>query len=266
MAKTNFSGTGWASGQKTHQESRRLWSGFGSLLVASAMTLGGCATNYDDWRGDEAQSTQGLQDYAADSALSDQLSRADRIRLSTAFVGAMGQDGDAPVTWQGASGKGAIRPGEHLLANVLANPQEVLPTRADISVTYPLATEQGDQVLLKNSNVRLGPSTDFPVTETLSAGTGVEGLGLVQGEPWMLIAYEDRVRGYVYNKLMQVAPGANRLQLAGGPVRTPHLCREFDQSLTVNGQKDRWQGMACDFGNGWELAGETGPTILGEAF
>ncbi|MEM1192324.1 MAG: SH3 domain-containing protein [Pseudomonadota bacterium] len=245
---------------------RRLRARFLGALIVGAMTLGGCATSYDDWRGDNGERAAGQSDYAADSALSEQLSRADRGQLSTAFLRAMGQSETTPVIWQGSSSNGTIEPGEYLLANVLPNPQEVLLTRPDIAITYPLTTEQGDQVLLKNSNVRLGPSTDFSVTETLSAGTGVEGLGLVEGEPWMLIAYEDKVRGYVYAKLMQAAPGEDRLQLAGGPVRTPHLCREFEQRMTVNGQRDRWQGMACDFGKGWELAGQSGPTILGEAF
>ena len=238
--------------------------GIGAGLAFLMLTA--CASSYDDWTQSAPQKSGANKNFAIDSALAGQISKADQTALDRAFIDAMAQSGTSIVPWQGERSSGGIKPGDFLLANVLPDPNELLPTRKDISTEFMLETEQGDHVLTKNSNIRLGPSTDYSIVETLSAGTGVEGLGLVQGETWMLIAYEDRVRGYVYQPLLEKAPGAALFELAGGPVRQPHICREFEQSIDVSGQKDRWQGMACDFGEGWELAGRGGPTVLGDSF
>jgi len=253
------------SASKSHKTCGAIMARAGLICVLGVLVTA-CASSYEDWEIAGQNQINPSVDFAADSRLAANLARSDRAALQTAFLSAMGQPGTETVRWSGDVSEGAIKPGDFLLGNVLPDPDELLPTRSDIVFNYKLETEQGDLVLLKNSNIRVGPSTEFAIAETLSAGTGVEGLGRVQGETWMLIAHQDRVRGYVFEPLLRKAPGAGLLELAGSPVKQPHLCREFEQSLDVRGQKDRWSGLACDFGDGWELAGRSGPAILGEAF
>lgn len=234
-------------------------------FVIGVLAISACASGPGEWRQtDDAARRSASISFAADSSLAGQLNRQDREALSVAFIDAMSNPEEGkPFAWTGGNAKGQVSAGEFLMANVLPDPQEVLGMRGGISVSYMLETEQGEHVLLKNSNVRLGPSTERTIAETLPSGTGVEGIGLVQNEPWMMIAINNQVRGYVHKSLLEKAPGADRLELAGGPLRKPYLCREFTQNLAVGSQKDRWQGMACDFGEGWELAAQGGPTLLG---
>jgi len=235
-------------------------------LVASLMVLSGCSTfSGDGPRGPNLGTAGTAKNFAASSSLAGLLTRADIAALETAFLMAADDPTPDPVSWEeNASGTVLVR--GYFIGNVLADPEELIETRSPIALDFALETERGDFVLAKNSNIRRGPSTDNAILETLPAGTGVEGIGKVAGEDWMLVASDNRVRGYVYSPLLEKAPGSDLLVLDGGPTRTPFLCREYEQSLNVEGQRDRWQGLVCDFGEGWEIAGRFGPTILGDAF
>ncbi len=235
-------------------------------FVASLIVLSGCSTFSGEGSRVPNPGTAGaVKNLAASSSLASLLTRADIAALETAFLMAADDPTPDPVSWKkDASGSVIVR--SYFIGNVFADPEELIETRSPIALDFDLETEQGDFVLAKNSNIRRGPSTENAILETLPAGTGVEGIGKVAGEDWMLVASDNRVRGYVYSALLQKAPGSDLLVLDGGPTRTPFLCREYEQSLDVEGQRDRWQGLVCDFGAGWEIAGRFGPTILGDAF
>ena len=237
----------------------------GVIAAVLLTVLSACASgSYDPRRTDEFPVARSAENFAADSSLATLLDRADVAALAIAFIDAMeATPGSTPKRWTGEGANGEIVAGAVLLGNVLADPSELLDIKDGIVVDWPLETDQGPYVLVKNSNIRMGPSTDYGVLETLPAGTGVEGIGKVVDDDWMLIARDDRAIGYVFVPLLEKAPGAELLTLAGGPTRQPFLCREFEQNLDVNGQKDRWRGLACNFKDGWGLVGGGGPTVLG---
>ncbi|MBY0421508.1 MAG: SH3 domain-containing protein, partial [Parvularculaceae bacterium] len=157
--------------------------------------------------------------------------------------------------------QGALTPGQYLFGNLKSDPRELIPVASAIAYAHPMEIEQGEQVTTRNANVRSAPAPDAPVLEKLEGGTGVDAIGKVIGQPFVLVAIKGRVRGYVHASLLTPAPGAE-VALAGGPTRTPHPCRAFDQTLSLGGQSDRWSGVACNRGQGWrpepKTAGEPG--------
>ncbi len=201
--------------------------------------------------------------FASGTSLQGQLNRTDIRALNQVFLSAMDNEQANTSTWQGTNAEGSITPGRYFIANLLADPDLMTVARPGLDIAFDMETEQGDFVLTKNSNVRQGPSTNHTIVETLPSGTAVKGLGKIINQDWMLISVDNRVRGYVFIPLMIKAPGTDSFSLAGTPIRRPYLCREFTQSITVGGQKDRWQGLACDEGEGWALANRGGPSILG---
>ena len=92
----------------------------------------------------------------------------------------------------------------------------------------------------------------------MPSGSGVDVVGRVTDRNWMLVAADGSVRGYVSGDLVIQAPGTE-LELAGGPVRTPVLCRTFTQRVNVYSERYEWQGAACNDGSGWRLAAEPAP-------
>ncbi|GAB4518195.1 MAG: hypothetical protein Kow00133_03060 [Amphiplicatus sp.] len=202
--------------------------------------------------------------FAVGSTLAGALSGRDVEALYPAFVSAMeaGETGNG-VSWRGAEASGVVTPGRYLIGNLKSDPSEMLPLGAAVSLADPMEIELGLHALTSNANVRAGPSLEARVLEQLPAGTGVDVVGKVAGKPWMLVALDGQVRGYIHESLMIKAPGAE-LMLAGGPTRRPHPCRAFEQSLSVDGRTDRWSGVACDRGAGWrvEPAPENAPTRL----
>ncbi len=202
--------------------------------------------------------------YASGSALGTSLSGRDADALNEAFVAALeGNAAGARKTWRGPSASGAITPGARRAGNLKADPNELMEFRPGLKLSHLYETDLGEFVLVRNSNVRYGPSTSETVAEVLPSGTGVEVIGRVSGEPWMLIAIDGVISGFVFEDLMIRRPGTE-LELAGGPTRRPRLCRSFAQTLTVDGRTDRWSGVACDAGAGWVLSGpaENAPTRL----
>lgn len=204
------------------------------------------------------------ENYAANSKFGDRLSGQDVTVLAPVFVEAMesGTAGER-VTWRGRNANGSVTPGRAGAGNLLADPRALLPYRSGLKLSRRFETELGDFVLTRNSNVRYGPSTDDNVAEILPSGTGVNVVGKTIDGPWMLVAVDGVISGYVYEDLMVRRPGTE-LELAGGPTRRPHRCRPFDQTISIGGQTDRWSGVACDKGDGWVLQApeENAPTRL----
>ncbi|MEO0879056.1 MAG: SH3 domain-containing protein [Pseudomonadota bacterium] len=228
---------------------RALAAAAGLALIAGCGTSGGFA------------GIGGKINYAEGSALSAEMSGRDVEALYDTFLEAMeqGAAGDA-ARWTGASASGAVTPGPRQVGNLLADPSALIDFRPGLFLSHAYETELGEYVVTRNSNVRFGPSTETRIAEQLDSGTGVEVIGRVVGEPWMLVAIDGEIRGFVYEKLMVRRPGLE-LDLAGGPTRRPHLCRAFEQTIRVAGRSDRWSGVACDKagdkssdgGDGWRL-------------
>ena len=195
----------------------------------------------------------GSVNYAAGSNLGATLSGRDVSTLYPVFLDAME---NAPTgetkRWQSGAASGTVTPGPQKVGNLRFNANELLDFRPGLKLSRNFETDLGEFVLTRNANVRAGPSTNDRAMEVLSSGTGVEVIGKVVGEPWMLISVNDRILGFVYEDLMVRRPGTE-LELAGGPTRRPHLCRTFEQTLNANGKTDRWSGAACDRGQGWVL-------------
>lgn len=208
--------------------------------------------------------TSGPVNFAFGSALGASLSRGDMKALGDVFAPALsaGQTG-AAQRWSGPNGaEGAITPRGYFFGNLRADPADLIPVAGAITYALPMEIEQGEQVTTKNANVRSAPAADAPVLEKLDAGTGVEAVGKVVGQPFYLVAVKGRVRGYISASLLTPAPGAE-LALAGGPTRKAHPCRAYDQTLSLGAQSDRWSGVACDRGQGWRPEQKAGavPTL-----
>ncbi len=200
----------------------------------------------------------GNVDYAVGAALAPSLSGRDRAALGAAFVAAM-NDGEMRQ-WRGERAVGVVMPGAYALGNLYADPARLAnAARADFDLSHMMETELGAHVLTRNSNIRIGPSTDHEIAEVLPSGSAVEAVGRLVDRNWMMIAADGVVRGYVFGDLVVEAPGGE-LTLAGGPVRKPVLCRRFTQRVNVYSDREEWRGAACNDGTGWRLI--AGPAML----
>ncbi|GJL95037.1 MAG: hypothetical protein DHS20C05_14420 [Hyphococcus sp.] len=220
-----------------------------TIIGAAFMMLGACAT---------LPSSGGLSgasgDFARGSALGGSLSGGDRNALSAAVMRAM-ETGQAQ-RWAGSRAAGVVTPGEYSLANLKSDPAKRIPlAHKGIELNHAMETELGLYVLTRNSNIRVGPGTDKSKVQILNAGAGVEVVGGVIGENWMLVAHEGRIVGYVFRDLLIKAPGTE-LDLAGGPHRRPILCRELSQKVSIFSENDEWTGAACQAGSSWRAAPE----------
>lgn len=218
--------------------------------------LSGCATTSGLGGG-------GFLNFALGSTLGATLARGDARALSDVMIPALetGKTG-AAAPWQGPGASGAVTPGAYYFGNLRADPRDLVPLAYAVSAAS-VEIEQGDQVTTKNANVRAAPNAEAAILERLDAGTQVDAVGKVVGQPYYLVAIKGAVRGYVHESLLTPAPGAE-LALAGGPTRLARPCRAFTQSLTLGGRSDRWSGVACNRGEGWRLEPNNGgaPAIL----
>ena len=217
------------------------------LLVILPL-LAGCST----FSGIDDRFSGNEENFAAGSAVSAALTNPERVELRQAFVNAM--DTGESQRWSSKRANGAIKPGQYLLSNLKSHPDTRIPvSRGDLDLSSVMETDLGLYVLIRNSNVRIGPGTDNQIAEVLPAGAGVEVIGETSAEPWMLIASDGVVRGYIYRNLLIKAPGTE-LELAGGPERRAFLCREFKQKLVSRAGQDEWDGAACQRNGKWQLA------------
>lgn len=214
------------------------------LPFISALLLTACA-------GGSGLDFGGAENFAAASPLGAELPAADARALSPAFLqaiekGAVGERFD----WRGASAFGWVKARDACVGNLKSDPNDCPAAVEGLDLGESYETEQGLYALTRNANVRLGPSTDFPVREQLPSGTGVTGVGKVVGKPWMLVETGGRIVGYVHESLMIKAPGTE-LDLAGGPRRKATACRGYEQRLSYQGRSDLWNGVACSEGGKW---------------
>ncbi len=212
-----------------------------------AASIAGCSTldAVTDFGGSRSN-------FAAGSAMEHQLSGRDRSALNDAFLTAM-QTGEA-MPWRGGKAVGVVEPTGYALANLMAAPNGRIPTtRSDLDLTHVMETELGAYVMRRSGNMRTGPGTDNEIITELPAGAGVEVVGRIINKPWMLVAVDGAVSGYIFQNLLIKAPGTE-LELAGGPERRPVLCREFTQRIEMRGRRDEWAGAACNDGTGWRVA------------
>ena len=223
----------------------------GMAIMAAAM-LGGCAS---------LPSVGGVgggsDNYAAGSPANSVLSGTDRSALATAFQAAM--NNSTPQQWRGNRAVGVVMPGGYGLANLLADPNARIGlAQGDLDLAHVMETDLGPYVLTRNTNLRKGPGTENGVIEILPSGSGVDVVGRIPDNNWMLVSMNGSVRGYVYGNLLIKAPGTE-LELAGGPMRRPILCREFTQRVSAYSERYQWQGAACNDGAGWRLAPPEAP-------
>ena len=218
-----------------------------ALTLLAALALGACSS-----LSDFAPFDDGAVNYAAGSPAEARLSGADRDALAGAFTRAM--DTGAAQSWSGRKAVGAVTPGAYAIASLKADPRQRLQSaRGDLDLTHMVETDLGLYVLTRNSNIRIGPGPKNKIAEVLPSGSGVEVVGRVSDRNWMLIAVRDVVRGYVFGDLLIKAPGSE-LELAGGPMRKPVLCRNFTQRVNIYSDRFEWAGAACNDGAGWRIA------------
>lgn len=227
--------------------------------LCAAFLLASCASD-----GPSLGGIGGSGNYAEGSGLAAEMTGRDEAALAQTFVSAVekGAPGQASV-WSSGQFAGAVTPGAYLVGN-LKPAGIMLPVAAPLTLNESFETELGNYALTGKANLRAGPSTEARVLGQFESGTGVDVVGKVAGKPWMLVATGGEVRGFVHESLMIRAPGEDDLTLAGGPTRTPTLCRAFNQRLTLFGRTDRWSGIACKDGGEWRLEGpaqvaSTGP-------
>lgn len=220
---------------------------FSVLGIIAAAALGACETIPGIDGG-------GAPNFAAGHPAGERLGAADREALATAFVAAM--DGAGQQNWKGRRASGAVVAANFAIAGLEADPDaRVSAARGDFDLNHMMETDLGLHVLTRNSNIRIAPDAKAKIAEVLPSGSGVEVVGGVQGRNWMLIAVENTVRGYVFGDLLIKAPGSE-LELAGGPVRQPVLCRNFRQRIDMDGRRSEWEGAACRTAGGWRIAHE----------
>jgi len=223
-----------------------------ALTMICAVSLGACSSlsSIDPFSGDSVN-------FASGSPVESSLSGADKDALSAAVLTAM-NTGSAQ-SWRGRRASGVVTPQAYALGNLKADPaRRIEAARGDLELTHVVETELGQYVLTRNSNIRTAPGTNGKPVEVLPSGSGVDVVGRVRDKNWMLISVKDVVRGYVFGDLLIKAPGSE-LELAGGPMRKPVLCRAFSQRVNVYSERAEWTGAACNDGTGWRLAREPEP-------
>ncbi|WP_428410051.1 SH3 domain-containing protein [Hyphococcus sp.] len=223
-----------------------------AFTIIVAALLGACSSmgSLDPFSGNSVN-------YAAGTPVDGQLNDADRQALAAAVARAL--DTGEAQNWRGRRAVGSVAPGGYALANLKADPAARMDAaRGDLDLAHVVETDLGLYVLTRNSNIRTGPSTDAKAIEVLPSGSGVEVVGRVRDKNWMLISANGAVRGYVFGDLLIKAPGSE-LELAGGPMRKPILCRKISQRINIYSTRYEGEGAACNDGTGWRPAREPLP-------
>lgn len=217
--------------------------------VSAMIAAGGCST----LEAVDPFSNSSAPNYAEQSQSGALLTRRDTASLADAFAVAMASAPGETAQWRGPTASGAVTARRYAIGNLLADPRQPYPAaRGDIDLTFALETDLGLHVPIRNTNVRIGPGTEFAVAEVLPSGTGVDVVGRAIQRPWALVAANGVIRGYVYRELLVKAPGTDSL-LAGGPQRQPVRCREFEQELRTSTGAERFDGAACLYEDAWAL-------------
>ncbi|MEM8986583.1 MAG: SH3 domain-containing protein [Pseudomonadota bacterium] len=231
--------------------SLKMWA----ASCAAAFALSGCAY----FEGGDAFSgaSEAAPNYAAGSLVAPMLTNSDRAALATAFSLALSDVAEsARRSWTGPRASGEVVAERFLVRNIFNDPLRATPGVSGLDLSHALETDLGAYVLKTDANIRLAPSTDGKKTMTLPSGARFTALGRVAQDEWLLVGRDGVAIGYVYEPLAGPAPGRD-LVLAGGPTRTPALCREYTQTAVIGADQDLWRGAACRAGDGrWRLAPE----------
>lgn len=127
--------------------------------------------------------------------------------------------------------------------------------------------------VLKTSNVRGGPSTDYEKVGRLVAGSQINVVGKVIGEPWYFISENGVANGFIYEPLVRQAASS----IVGAPqedaatdtadeeddtfevtVADQLLCRTVEQAVTLDDGTEKTETLtACKGANGWEIQPNT---------
>lgn len=232
------------------------------VLMASlaASACGGVQYGSPRW-GYEQGPTAQVDGIAYGSTYGSQLTFSDIGYMSDAFIGAMAADVGTSRVWaNGRTGaRGEVIAGEAFLENVDYARGRRLRAPVGLETRWMLEPAQGDYTTTTNTNVRLGASTSSLLAGTLPEGSVVEAIGAAQDAPWMLVARNGEVIGYMHTDFLEQREGGDLL-LAGGAPRQPMYCRSYEQSLSLrNGPSDRWRGDACQTSFGtWQVQGSSG--------
>jgi len=235
------------------------------ILMASlaVSACGGVQYGGSRWGSDRVPATV-VDGIAYGSTYGGQLTFSDVAIMSDAFVGAMAADVGTSRVWaNGRTGaRGEVIAGEAFLQNVDYARGHRLRAPVGLETRWALEPAQGDYTTTTNTNVRLGAGTSSLLAGTLPEGSVVEAVGSTQGAPWMLVARNGEVIGYMHTDFLEQREGGDLL-LAGGASRQPTYCRSFEQTLSLrNGPSDRWRGDACQTPMGeWQVQGRGEPGV-----
>ncbi|MEM1139724.1 MAG: SH3 domain-containing protein [Pseudomonadota bacterium] len=227
-----------------------------AVLVAACGTLSGSGLP-----GRSPAPQKALTGAERGTQLGASLSSRDRQELRVAALSALEQPNvNRRFSWSGDGASGTVKVGPAYLVTMNGDTQVKAPY--NISTDAILEPVAGDFVTQKRSNIRLGPSTDNSVLQTLDQGVRVRAIGVQKASNWYLVARGDEALGYIFGELIAPVPGGDLL-LAGGEPGQLRVCREMTHRVQLaNGLKDAWYNGACRVGSGfWSVfGGEPVPT------
>lgn len=140
---------------------------------------------------------------------------------------------------------------------------EVLVLKDKVQEIPPLELDGGVYTVNTGSNLRGGPGTDYKVVDKLSAGSEVDVVGKVEGQPWYMLADAGVAKGFIHSSLVtptgrlseitNVAssqPGVEKVQ-----VSTRVTCKTIEQQVTTAEGKSASQTVrACQNSDGsWAI-------------
>lgn len=168
---------------------------------------------------------------------------------------ATGQDG----SFQGDSSKGNVK----VKKESTKTKENKVPVLKDkVKEMPPLELIGAQYAANSGTNVRGGPSTDYKVVGTLTAGDTVDVIGKVEDETWLLIGQGGVATGFVFESLLdptghmggsQPAPEG---EIAEMKTATEVTCRTIEQEVTLDdGTVHTEEIKACQKPDGsWEMA------------
>ncbi len=223
---------------------------FSIVMLGASVFLAGCeAVNFAPGRS-----------LVTGPRLARELTNKERDQAGEAIEFALNAPGTLPIRWgkEGEGNSGRVTPGTVLIIG-LTDGREIFRAPVGIHVATPLETVLGHYRLVRNANVRLGPTISARRLTTLPRGTQVRAVGRDNQTNWYLIARVDTVVGYIYGPLMEKVADDD-LVLTGGPTVLPTYCRAFLHDIRMDdGRSEKWSSAACLKRNGnWAIRSDIG--------
>lgn len=242
-----------------HSAKMRFGAVFTALIASFGLSACGYGTNGPVISpGLGAKAVYGLE---RDSAFERTMSGADREALAVA-AGALlnASTSEASRSWRSRSGlSGTIRLGAPYLVGLDSVSGARVPAPLGIDTSTPLVAATGNFVTSKNTNVRLGASTNAMVKQTVPEATILRAYGRTRSGDWILVGVANQILGYAYAELLEAAGGGDPI-LAGGSARRPQLCRDvWMVGSELGGAQESWSSLACRSDSGsWQVPKERG--------